>query len=64
MYCKGPTVIGFKLLWCPSFFIVGRISAQFCNNCAVSEESTVCVYFDTSINIRHGGICEIKVPMS
>jgi hypothetical protein len=45
-------------------YVVGRISAQFCNNCAVSEESTiltVCVDFDTSRNIRHGGICEIMV---
>ena len=46
-------------------YIVGRISAQFCNNWAVSEESTILqtvsyADFDTSMNIRYGGICEIN----
>jgi hypothetical protein len=52
------------------FIIVGRIRSQFCSNCAVSEESTiltvfyyVCLDFDTSMNIRYGGICEINADI-
>ena len=42
---------------------MGRISAQCLHNCAFCEERTKltgCVDFDTSMNIRYGGIFEIN----
>ena len=44
--------------------LVGRISAQFLNNRAFCEESTIlteCVEFRMSMNIRYGAICEMNV---
>jgi hypothetical protein len=43
--------------------LVGWISANFAIIVQYSEESTiltVCVDFDTSMNIRYGGICELN----
>ena len=45
------------------FTVLGTAHHLDLHNCAVSEESTIltgCVDFDTSMNIRYGGIREIN----
>ena len=55
--------ISFSLYFKLKSGIVGRICPQFLHNRAFCEESTKltgCVDFDTSMNIRYGGISEIN----